>query len=221
MNNQVPQAPPPFQPQRHNPYDFINNPQAPSKKSLLPGGNSRMARLIVVGAGAVILIIVASIVNMLLNRPAANLRKDFVSALSQQSELIRISEIGMKDSEGDKAKDIAITTNLVLTSDYNTLLALAKSSKVNVTKEDLVRSKNTKTDDELAQAKQIGQFDQVFIETIQTQLIAYQGTLKSVFDASTKDSSKQLISTMFENAGLIVELQSNPGAWLLLPATKS
>ncbi len=192
----VPPAPPPYQPvtPHHNPYEFITNPGPPPKKSLLPKGNSKMQRLIIAAAGATILLLIVLIFLSFLSRGSATLKADYLKLLQQQTELIRVSDIGLTKAKQPEAKNLAITAKLTLTSQQTETLKLAKSAGAETNTKFLVLGKNAQTDTQLTAAEQANQFDVTFVKTMLEGLQAYQKTLKSVHDASDATAKTTLNS---------------------------
>ncbi len=193
---EAPAAPPPLQPvtAQHNPYEFITNPSHPPKKKLLPGGNSKIGRLIIAGVGVVVLLMIALIVMSLINSGSTALKTDYQNLVSQQAEVIRISGIGATKARQSEAKNLAITTQYSLTTQQSALLALAKKAGANTDAKSLAASKDSKTDAALTSADQANQFDEVFTKTLTVELQKYQLALKKVYDATTSASTKDTLS---------------------------
>ncbi len=216
----APPAPPPLQPMaaQHNPYDFITNPGKPVKKGL-PGGSSKLGRLIIVGAGAVILIMFGVIVAAVLSSGGGAVKTDYVSLVQQQAELIRISGVGADKARQADAKNLAITTQYALTSQQPGILALAKKAGVVVDVKTLAASKDVKTDALLANADQSNQFDEVFIKTLLAELQTYQQNLKKIYDASSTQSTKNTLSKDYDAVNSLIGVQSKTGTTSSSPAT--
>ncbi len=192
----APPAPPPFQrtTAQHNPYDFITNSPPQKKKSLLPGGGSKTTRLILAVLGGAVLIGLILIVVSLFGRGSTALKSDYTSLAQQQTELIRVSGIGVSKARQADAKNLAITAQLSLTSQQASTLALAKKAGAATDNKSLAAGRNTKTDDLLTRADQANQFDEVFTATLRDALQKYQQTLKKLYDASTASATKTTLS---------------------------
>jgi hypothetical protein len=202
---QIPQAPPPYQPvtPRHNPYEFITNPGPPPKKSLLPKVNSKKQRLIIAVAGAVVLLLIGLILLSLLNSGSAALKADYLKLLQQQTELIRVSDVGATKAKQSEAKNLAITAKLTLTSQQIETLKLAKSAGAETNPKFLTLGKNAQTDTQLTTAEQANQFDVTFVKTMLEGLQAYQQTLKKVQDASDANT-KATLSTYYSAVSSLI-----------------
>lgn len=196
MHASAPPAPPPFQrtTAQHNPYDFITNSPAQKKKSLLPGGGSKTTRLLLAVLGGAVLIVLVLVVVSLFSGGGAALKSDYTSLTQQQTELIRISGIGVTKAHQADAKNLAITTQYTLTSQQASTLALAKNARAATDSKSLAAGRNTKTDESLTSADQANKFDEVFTAALRDSLQKYQQTLKKIYDASTSSAAKATLS---------------------------
>lgn len=193
MHQQAPQ---------HNPYQFIvDSGQAKKRPGLNP--SSKQSRIFIVLGGVVLLLIIGTIVAMLLSSTGNAGKQEVLKAAQKQTELIRVSEIGIKLAKGSSAKNLANSVNLSLQSDQATLLATLKSAKVKVSAKELALGKNQKTDTILTAAEQSNKFDEVFIQTIQAQLVEYQKTLKAAYNKAESKKVKAELEKQFETAGLL------------------
>lgn len=210
MQPNAPPAPPPYNPQpvEKNPYDFLMNPDEP-KKSLLPSGNSKKQRMLIVGAGALIVLMLIALIGSFIFGGKPSNSAELLALAKQQNELIRISDIGVQKSRDAQAKDLAQTAKLALTTDQQPLLTALKAQKITVSSKQLAASKNPKNDDILTQAEQANNFDEVFIKTLQEQLTTYQKALKTAYDnPATGKKLKATLAIQYKNASLIINAQS-------------
>ncbi len=187
--------------QPDNQYDFITNPQLPQR----PSGVSRFAsmskkQLALIGGGALlILLILISIIASMMNSGPTN--KDHLLAVaSLQSELIRVSDVALKEAQSSDARNLAITTKLSLRSDQSALAAALKAQKVKMPK----ASKNPKTDQLLTQATQNNRFDQEYMEFIQAQLGDYQKKLNTAYKTTVSKKLKETLETQYRNASILI-----------------
>lgn len=217
--NQVPQAPPPYQPatQSQNPYEFITSSGQP-KKRLLPSGSAK-GRIITVLIGIAVLSVIAILVSSLLNRGGANLKADYTTLAQQQTELIRISDIGVSKARQSQARNLAITTKLSLVSQQPETLKLAKKAGADTKTKALTLGKDEKTTALLTNADQSNQFDSVFIQTTQAKLKTYQQSLKKVYDGTSSKSTKTTMSKYYDEVTLLIGAQPNSGGTSSSPAT--
>lgn len=186
-------------------YDFIMNPGSnkPGKRPLLPAGNSMKQRIMVVAGGAIILLIIVFVVIALFSSAGNAGKAELTKAAQQQAEIIRISKLGIDKAHASPAKNLATTTNVSMQSDQVILLAALKKQGIKLSPAELAGGKNAKTDATLTAAEQANRFDESFIQTTQTLLAEYQKALKTAFDSSSDAALKEVLSTQFENAGLL------------------
>ncbi len=203
-SRQAPPAPPPLQPitPAHNPYDFITQPSAPKKGRLF--GGSKKQRILIIGVGVMLLFIVVSLIIGLLGSADTGLKADYLTAAQQQTELIRISDIGVKQARSAEAKNLAFNAKSSLVSEQPALLKLAKKARASTDAKSLSGSKDSQTDALLTNAAQTNQFDAIFIKTMQTNLKNYQATLKKIYDQSTQQTTKDILSKDYANAGVLI-----------------
>jgi hypothetical protein len=203
--NHLPPAPPPIAPKHggHDPYDFILNPGTQPKKRLLPRGNSTKQRIILVVSGAVVLLMLILIVTSLLSSAGRATKQEWLKLSQQQTELIRVSDIGVDKAEGSSAKNLAITSKLTLESAQADIIGLAKKSGAEVSQKQLEAGQNAETDSKLLAAEQTNQFDSVFVQLLKDNLKEYQDQLKKLYDLSgTK--TKAIISPLYNSVGILI-----------------
>lgn len=205
-----PQAPPPYQPvtKNHDPYAFITNPPPQPKKKLISGDTSKKTRLMIVICGGLVLIMVLIILYGLIFSSGGQ-KVDYLSLVQQQTELVRISDIGVQKARGAEAKNLAITTKYSLISQQAPAQQLAQKAGVDTSNKSLILGKDAKTDAKLVAAEQTNQFDSVFMATIQTSLKKYQQTLKTIRDGTSSTATKATLTQYHTAIGNLLPAQSN------------
>lgn len=186
-----------------NPYQFIvdSNHQKPRPGSNL--GASKQGRLFIVLGGVLVLLIIGIIFAVFISNASKAGQTEILRATQKQAELVRVSEIGLKLAKGSSAKNLATSVNVSLRSDQTVLLATLKSSGIKVSNKQLVLGKNPKTDALLTSAEQSNKFDEVFVETIQMQLVDYQRTLQSAYQKTDSKKARAELQAQFQSAGLL------------------
>lgn len=134
-------------------------------------------------------------------------KDDWLTALKQQQEIIRISEIGIAKARGSEAANLAITTNLSFSSSKGSLTSLASKAGVKADAKLLNTGKDEQTDLRLTQAEQTNQFDEIFIQTMKAQLADYQATIKKLHEASKTKTAKDQLNDSYQDAGLLIASQ--------------
>jgi len=187
-------------------YGFIMNPGGPAKKSLLPGGGLNLSKkqLIIAGVGtAIVLAMLVTVVLSLLGGGPSN-SDQLLGTVQRQSELIRISDIALKEAKGTQARNLAMTTKLSLHSDRASLVAALAGQGLKVGSKELEGSENPQTDQKLTEATQNNRFDEVYLEFIQSSLVDYQRTLNAVYRTTVSTRLKETLKVQYENASLII-----------------
>lgn len=186
-----------------NPYQFIVD-ESHQKKSPLPSfGSSKQSRLFIVLGGVLVLIILGIIIASILSSASNAGQNEIIKAAQKQTELVRVSEIGLKLAKGSSAKNLATSINLSLQSDQAALLSTLSANGLKVSTKELALGKNQKTDTLLTSAEQSNKFDEIFIQTIQAQLVDYQKTLKSAYDKTDSKKIRTTLETQYKTAGLL------------------
>lgn len=129
--------------------------------------------------------------------------ESLVAAAQQQTELIRIADIGTQKARTTAGRNIAITTKLSLESEKAPLLAAIKQQGRNISGKELSAGKKLTTDKLLTNADQSNRFDEVFIEKIQADLVIYQKALKTAYDQATDKKAKQALSDQYKKASIL------------------
>jgi hypothetical protein len=204
-SQQLPPAPPPMTPGGQGQYDFILNNQPP-KKSWFSGNSMKQRILIVVGGGTALLVVFMVIFAVLGSSKQTN-TQELVTITQQQSELIRISGIGVQKARSTTAKNLAITTQLSITSEQQALLATLKNQGRKLSSKDLALGKNSKNDTLLTQAEQNNRFDEAFVEEIQKELLDYQKNVKAAYQSATNTKVKQALQVQFKNASILANVK--------------
>lgn len=189
----TPPAPPPMPTGGpNNPYDFLNDP-VKQKRSFVPSGGSKKQRLIIVGAGVLLLIILGLIFLSILGSSNKGPKDDLLSLAQQQTEIIRIATLGQQKANQPETKSLAVTAEYTVMSQQAEIQSLAKKAGVKVGQKELNAGKDTKTDATLTTAEQNNQFDATFTALLKTQLLAYRRRLEKV---RTEVSSKKTIQVL-------------------------
>src|ERR1700741_2921203 len=180
-------------------YNFIMDANHKPKKPLLPGGNSKQGRIMIVVGGVVLLLVIGSVVMMLLASAGKSEKQNLTKAAQQQAEIIRISKIGIDKARGSTARNLAMTTNLSMQSDQIVLL-----KQGNVSAKEAALGKNTKTDVTLTSAEQSNKFDEVFTQTLQAELKDYQMTLVNTYHGAKNKTLKATLDAQYQHAYILI-----------------
>lgn len=126
---------------------------------------------------------------------------DYLLAVAaEQNEIIRVSDIALKEATGIEARNIAMTTKLSLRSDQSSLTAALKAQKVKMPK----AGKNAKTDQMLTEATQNNRFDEVYLKYIQAELVQYQKKIGTAYKTTVSKQLKETLKTQYKNASVLI-----------------
>lgn len=180
----------------------MGSPNGPKPGFSLKGGSSN--KLFIYAILGLAVLLVPFIIYMVLFAGAPDNKEQLIKVVQQQTELIRVAEMGLKQSRDDNAKNLARTTSLSITSDLSALKTALNSQKVKTPSKLLNGGKNPKTDELFTNAQQNNRFDEVFLKELQDELVAYQKSVKSTYDLTTNKKLKATLSTQYKNASLLI-----------------
>jgi flagellar basal body-associated protein FliL len=208
--NQPPQAPPPVSkgPQKpSNPYDFL---QAKPTKQKGPGGpnlptGSSTGQRLLIFLGIIGFVLVIAIVFVSFIRSAGKeSTNDLISVVKQQTEIMRVADIGIDKSNDSATRSLALTAKYSLQSDQPDLVNAIKAAGTKVTDKILQSGLNPATDTTLNQAEQNNRFDDAFKQELNKELSNYQLTLKKAYQNAKGKKLKDSLKVDFDHINLIV-----------------
>lgn len=202
-----PPAPPPVTttPQTSaNPYDFLQPAQQKPKKSILPAGNSVLQRLAIVLGIILFLVIGFIVVKNILGSAGKENTTNLVTVVKQQTELIRVADLGASKAKLNITKNLAVTVKASLNSDKPALVKAITDSGTKVDKKSLGSTKDKKTDEQLDKAEQDNRFDEVFTQVMTTKLGEYQKSLKIAYESASGKKLKDSLNVDYQHINLII-----------------
>lgn len=186
-------------------YNFIfNPPQAPKKRFGLPGGNSTGQRIAIVAVGAIILLILFTVISSALTSGSKNSTQTFINIAEEQAEIIRVATIGTQKSRGGDSKNLAMTVLLSMETTQTQTLALLAKNHHKLGAKQLAVKQNPQTDQTLTSADLNNNFDDAFTQQMQTSLNAYRTDIKNAYDISKSTSEKQILSNSFTGISILL-----------------
>jgi len=192
--------------QQPNEYDFIMNDPSGGKGRKF-GGLTTTNKFAFVGLISAILVVVMGVLYFALNAGKPNNEAQLISLAQQQTELIRVAGLGLKDARETQSRQLATTTLLNITSDLNNLKPRLAAAKVKLKDAALGAGKNSKTDQALEKAKENNQFDTVFLKTLQDELVDYQKNMNAAYKDTANIQLKAELKKQYENASLIINVK--------------
>lgn len=177
------------------------NPNAPQKRSLIPGGPKQ--RMVIFGVGIAIVIIVLLMVILSVVNSGSSATDDLVVLAQKQNEIARIAEIGSSKASGPAAKKLSALGYSTTTTDQKALVSYLAKNKRKVGDKELSRAQDKTIDNDLTAAESNGRFDEVFVEGMGKLMVEYQKSLQNSYQ-TVGSSGKQVLKTSFDNVTLIL-----------------
>lgn len=204
---------PPSQPQypQQNPYDFIMNSGQPQPKKTfgLPGGGSKIQRiLLIAGGGAIVLLILVMVLSMI-SSGGKEQGQRLLGIAQQQTEIVRVTALARDKARTSSAQTLAATTSITIQSSQNDIAELLKKSGVKADAKILAGKVNGKTDATLEAATQNNRYDEVFTELIVAELKNYQANLKEAYDSSSNKTQKEVLEAAFVSTATLLGEQNS------------
>ena len=193
---------PPQQPMQ-NQYDYILNSQTPNKKPMAFGTGGGQKQRILVSVIFVVVVLLIVVVGFTVFQAAT--KKDYSTyktALEQQTEIVRIAELGANKARTVSVKNYASSIKLITASEKADTASFLKSVNVKVDEKVLALKKDESNDKLLATAEQTNQYDEKLITLLNGLVVAYQKNIKSLPAATTK-AEKALVQTLQNNAKVL------------------
>lgn len=175
---------------------------APKKGGV--GGSSMATRLLVVVGGLFVLVLIAGIAFKLLSSSGASFDKTAMLSVAQdQTEIIRLSTLGVESGVQQSVKNFSITTQLGIKSDQTKLLTYLQSRSYKVNPKALILKQNANTDLLLTNAKSSSTFDTAYKDVMAKSLEAYQRDLTRAYEGSS-ESAKAVLNENYDSASLLL-----------------
>jgi hypothetical protein len=192
--------------QGHNPYDFIVNPQQPSKRRLFKFGgdqSSLLMRIAIAAGGGVVLLFLIFMVWGMLFGSKVNIAG--IAELTQiQTELVRLSHEA--DSSGDQAVRNAAANTLAIAESHRQLwLTFLLDNGRKMADKELRLKASAATDTRLKTAAQTGTFDTEYAEVMRSQLTAYANDIRAAHDKASSDAERNSLAEQFEDIKLLLK----------------
>lgn len=186
---------------QENPYDFILKGEGKPKRSF--GSGSLKQRIIIVGAGACILLIAAILLISLIGSGGKGSTDALINVAQQQTELARVAAIGVDKASSTDTKNLAITTKLSMQSSQADTVALLKKSGHGVSDKTLALLQDSNTDQQLDSADASNTFDSTFTQLLQRLLNSYRSSLQNAYK-TVSSSQQQVLQASFNDATILI-----------------
>lgn len=183
-------------------YDFIMNPASPPKRSLFGGGNSLKSRIFIIAGGALLLIIVASVGMSILRGGGSVDKSTMLSVIQDQTELKRLSQLGVESGVTQPVKNFSITSQLTMASDQATLLDYLKKQKYVPNPKTFGLKRDAAVTKQLEAAKSSSTFDTAYTDIMKEALSSYQKDLTTAYQ-SAGPNGKKILNNAYSNVDLL------------------
>lgn len=185
-------------------YDFFMNPAAapPPRRFNVLGGQSFPKRILLIGIGLVVVVIVIVGLSSLLGGSGDTAQLTKVA--QDQNELARVAtEASSQQDAVQTTQNLAQSVQLSITSAQQQLLTYMKSNGQNVGTKLLAATKDAKTDQELTAAEAASNFDPVFGQVMQSGLQGYAQDIKTAYPL-VGSKGKVLLQSEYNGAQLLL-----------------
>lgn len=210
QNQQQSQSPQPSpqaeQPVQAGQYDFITNPAKPKKGMFSFGKGNKTGLLVIVACGLGLFTLLILVGGLLFSGDS---NKDTLLNVAQkQSEVIAVAQLGADDAGTAQAQALALAVQLAVTTEQQAVVA--QINKTDEVKEKDYRAEpSSQVTTDLETAQRNGRFDEVFSNVIRQELTEYQQELRTANNVVSGDTAKTLLAGNFDNASLLLSINSN------------
>lgn len=184
-------------------YDFIVNPEKPSRNFSLPGGSSMAVRIGLVAGALIVLFILFSIARGLLSS-APNL-EPFVGIAQDQQELLHLANSTNQQTNLTTAnQNFSITAQLALADSQKATIQYLQNNGQKVSPKVLALKINAATDERLAASAAATTYNQTFQDIMRTELTTYINNLKQTYGQSKGEKGRALLNDNYNQAQLLL-----------------
>ena len=187
-----------------DPYSFIMDTQH-KKKSLLPKDGSIKSRLLILASVGIVLIFAIIAISSLLGGGKENNAQLLTNLAAEQTEIIRIADLGIKGSTNPDTLAYLQTTKISVTAEQVKILGYLTLNKVKVTPLQLNAKLNKTIDAELVSATASNQFDEVVVTKIKESLKVYSANLSITYKSAGNPTSQKILSESFNSTSVLLK----------------
>lgn len=193
------------EPSNQNPYDFILNSNHQPQKQSFGSSKGPNKLLAIVGLLSVVVILVVVIVSLVFSKSGGS--AGISSVYAQQTEIIRILELGIQDTADTELKQQLSTLLLSVQSDARAISSVLGEEGTKQAKAEIALRKDAEIESALESARSAGTFDDVFLAAIKKQLVIYQKDLNTAFKQSSSDT-KNIIATAAQSVETVLNSEA-------------
>lgn len=161
-------------------------------------------QIAMIAGGGLLLVILIGIATLFL--PKGDPKLALVAIAQAQTESLRICSLGVQQAKVAANRDFAMTCTLAMTTEQRQLLAQLDKAGISVKGNTLSAGRNQKADQLLASAKSSSNFDEVFREVSQQQLVSQANLIKQAgLSPSTNAAEQALLVKHAESTKLLLQ----------------
>lgn len=194
-------------PQQNDSYNFILDPASQPKSG--PGflQNPKQRNIIAAVFVLIVLLLVfgAFAIFQSLGKQS---NTALIDTQAYQTEIVRLSQAGLKDAQDPNTKKILSSFNASVGSDLQATASYMAGIGVVPSEERLAQNKEKGIDKTLESARQRGNYDQAILEAIESASAGYKTALSSALEESSSKKRTEILNQAGANI-LILEKQSN------------
>jgi hypothetical protein len=187
-----------------NPYGFIMDEPPKQKRTLIPKGESKKQRIIIMVGGGLALLTIILVIFSFISSLGGSGVKNLETLAKEQQEIIRVAELGERGATSTETKAFAQNAKLSVRSSQQNVIAYLTSLKIEVEPKQLSTTLNAKTDATLQDASDSGQFDEVFTSLLTKMLITYRANLTKYYNATDSAGQKNVLQNAYSQANDLI-----------------
>lgn len=187
-------------------YDFIFNPEQPSRVSLLTLPGNKFQKGLIIGGGIIVLIMLFAVASSFLSSSANAHTDKLVTLAKTQNEIIRIIDEADERVTDQNLRNLSLNTRLSVVSTNNqTISSLTARGKKLKDKE--LKVADPDNDKVLSEGEQNSRFDETYRALLEQELSEYRQQLAAVYESGNA-SEKEFTSSANEQINLILNTKN-------------
>lgn len=183
-------------------YSFLEENEKPGYFDFFTKADKK-TRIKMAAISGGLLLLLAVILGAIIFSNDEGLQTSLTRVAQRQNEVIRIAEIGEDKARSQEVLNASIVIKASLKSSQNQVSAVLASEGGSPSRAILRQLENEQTTRELNAAEQANQFDEVYLEIMQSQLLSYMASLEAAY-AHTSGNNRELIDDLYREAGLLL-----------------
>ncbi|MGH7191959.1 MAG: hypothetical protein ACREJM_00315 [Candidatus Saccharimonadales bacterium] len=196
------------------PYDFITDPPAPPRQSLLfrlPGGGSRGTR-IALGIGVLVIVIILISIAKGITSQAGNADAAVLLNVAQdQQEMIHVvNESITQPSLSNSSRNFSATLRLSMSESQSQIIQYLTNGGRKLTPAQLQLRISKTADDQLNAALTANTFDQAYRQVMQAQLSSYGRDIQKAYDQDKGPKARAILKDSYQQAQLLSAQLNSP-----------